>query len=117
MSDQPPRTTREAQQRLNAAWRDLWVGLLNTTPGYYLRVLADRLAGIPKTEKEKMMPRSLSRPSYAYIKDAKGLCWAICVFVLCGAEIHYAWAVRPPPVMLLVSSYLVRYRPCESRTL
>jgi len=33
-------------------------------------------------------------PTYAYMKDAKGFCWAICAFIYSHKEIRYAWTVR-----------------------
>ena len=36
------------------------------------------------------------KPTFAYIKDAIGCCWATCAFADVGGELCYAWAVRSP---------------------
>ena len=87
-----PQTTREAWLRFGAAWSDLWDELSGTTPGYYIRMLAERLAtpkgrlilednarrtlglsdaNIPKTAKERMMPRPLPQ-HVRFLKDGTG---------------------------------------------
>lgn len=33
-------------------------------------------------------------PTYAYMRDARGLCWAVCAFIKREGDILYAWTIR-----------------------
>lgn len=36
------------------------------------------------------------QPTYAYMRDAHGRCWAVCAFIRREGGVIYAWAVRSP---------------------
>lgn len=40
------------------------------------------------------MNNTRPEPTYAYMKDAKGFCWAVCAFIHGDGDILYAWTVR-----------------------